>query len=310
MAVDALLDETAIDQAALSDPEARHPVAHLHGFYQRAAQASTADLGLYAGRINYISRLNLQLYTCGVCDTFREYLNIMPSVLQLAGDIGEVKVRVEGERISLVWEPIWSPDPHWRYQADETLSTSAMIVNSLCVRPIPVLQAHFHYPRPADTRMLEQIFGQNLVFEQPRSCLYFERASLYYPLIQLEADWAESIGRSIQHLFAGADTDPMLAELRACLIRLLPAGEVSIDRAAESLNISRRTLQRRLSERGTRFGQVLQDLRHELAIQYLSDERLSVTDIAFLLGYADQGSFSTAFKARSGQSPREFRKRS
>lgn len=270
--------------------------------------ASTQDLGLYAGRINYISRLNLQLYTCGVCDTFREYLNIMPSVLQLAGDIGEVRVRVKGEQIGLVWDPIWSPGPHWRYQADETLSTSVMIVNSLCVKPIPVLQAHFSYPRPADTRMLEQIFGAELLFDQPESCLYFERASLDFPLIQLEADWAESIGRSIQHLFAGADTDPMLAELRASLIRLLPAGEVSIDRAAQSLNISRRTLQRRLSERGTRFGQVLQDLRHELAIQYLSDERLSITDIAFLLGYADQGSFSTAFKARSGQSPREFRK--
>lgn len=307
--VDQLLERVGIDAGALAEPETRHPVAQLHEFYRLAAQATTPDIGIYAGRIDYINRINLQLYTSGVCSSFREYLNIMPSVLQLAGDIGEVLVRTEGDLIRLDWEPLWVPSPEWRFQADESLTTSVMIVNSLCVRPIPVLRACFSYSEPEDTTLLRQTFGNELTFGESRSSLYFDRASLNYPLIQLEADWAESIGRSIEHLFTGPDTDPVLGELRSCLIRLLPTGGVSIDRAAESLSISRRTLQRRLSERGTQFGQVLQDLRHELAIQYLADERLSITDIAFLLGYSDQGSFSTAFKARSGLSPRDYRKR-
>ncbi|MFT5034103.1 MAG: AraC-like DNA-binding protein, partial [Bacteroidia bacterium] len=289
--------------------EARHPVSALYDFYRLAAACTSDDIGIYAGRIDYISRLNLQLYTCGVCDTFRDYLNLMPSVLQFAGDIGEVLIRREGELIRLDWVPLWPQSARWRFQSDELLTTSAMIVDSLCVRPIPVLRAHFSYPQPADTQLLEQVFGADLHFDQPVSCLYFDRKSLNYPLIQLDSDWSQAISQATQYLFRDEEADPVLRELRATLIRLLPAGGVTIDKTAEVQNISRRSLQRRLAERGTQFGQVLQDLRHELALQYLSDERLSITDIAFLLGYADHGSFSTAFKAKSGDSPRDFRKR-
>ena len=66
-------------------------------------------------------------------------------------------------------------------------------------------------------------------------------------------------------------------------------------------------MQRRLSERGTQFSQILQDVRLHLAERYLSDKRLTIAEIAFLLGYADQGSFSSAFKSWHGVSPSEFR---
>ena len=304
--VDALLAKVGLNRELLREPEARHPVDALHAFYDLAAAQTTADLGIYAGRIDYINRLNLQLYTCSVCETFRDYLNLMPSVLRFAGDIGEVLIRRDNDRIRLDWVPLWQPQAGWRYQSDEMLTTSAMIVDSLCVQPIPVLKAHFSYPEPADTRLLKQVFGDELHFDQPVSCLFFDRASLNYPLIRLDSDWSHPLNQSARHLFA--DSGSVLQELRATLIRLLPMGGVTIDKTAEAQNISRRTLQRRLSEQGAQFGQVLQDLRHELALQYLADERLSITDIAFLLGYADHGSFSSAFKARSGLSPRDFRK--
>lgn len=306
--VEAILRQVDLSPELLQEPEARHPVAALHQFYQLAANQTSTDIGIYAGRIDYINRLNLQLYTCSVCDTFRDYLNLMPSVLRFAGDIGEVLIRREDELIRLDWVPLWQPSGDWRFQSDELLTTSAMIVDSLCVRPIPVLRAHFSYPEPADTRLLKQVFGAELHFNQSVSCLYFDRQSLNYPLIRLDSDWSQSVNRSAQHLFANDDSDSVLRDLRATLMRLLPAGGVSIDKTAEAQNISRRTLQRRLSEQGYQFGQVLQDLRHELALQYLADERLNITDIAFLLGYADHGSFSSAFKARSGLSPRDFRK--
>jgi AraC-like DNA-binding protein len=303
-----LLRQAGLSLELLQEPEARHSVAALHQLYQLAAQHTTPDIGVCAGRIDYINRLNLQLYTCSVCDTFRDYLNLMPSVLRFAGDIGEVLIRREGDLIRLDWVPLWQPGSGWRYHSDELLTTSAMIVDSLCVHPIPVRRAHFTYPEPSDTQLLVQVFGSELYFNQPVSCLYFDRQSLNYPLISLESDWGQPVNQSARHLFADDESDPVLRELRATLIRLLPAGGVNIDKTAEAQNISRRTLQRRLSGSGAQFGQVLQDLRHELALQYLADKRLSITDIAFLLGYADHGSFSTAFKVRSGLSPRDHRK--
>ena len=87
----------------------------------------------------------------------------------------------------------------------------------------------------------------------------------------------------------------------------LPEVGVTIDKVASKLNASRRTLQRRLTDRGTNFLKILQEVRSCAVIRYLSDNRLAISEIAFLLGYSDQGSFSNTFKNWHGISPRDCR---
>ena len=308
--ITALFTETGITLGDLEDADCRYPVDNLFALYALVAEKiSTPDIGLYIGRIDYINRLNLQLYACSACATFREYLNVMPSVLRIVGDIGEVNVRREGEFIRLDWQPLAPESASQRYLSDSSLAVAAAIVNSVCVRPIPVRAAYFSYAEPADLNLLKQHFGDNLLFNQPVSCLYLDRVSLDYALIKLDANWVQALAQPIRYLFEdNSSSNDFVVALRKILLRLLPSGDMNIDRAAEALNISRRTLQRRLAEQGTQFLQVLQELRAELAIQYLGDERLSITDIAFLLGYMDQSSFSAAFRSWHGQSPRDFRK--
>jgi AraC-like DNA-binding protein len=101
----------------------------------------------------------------------------------------------------------------------------------------------------------------------------------------------------------------LLFSLKQSIAQYLPEGDVTIDKLASKLNVSRRTLQRRLSERNTSFLNVLQEVRSQVALRYLADDRLAITEIAFLLGYADQGSFSSAFKGWHGVSPRDYRRK-
>lgn len=306
-----LLQAVAIDASALQDDELRFPVSSLLHLYEMAAERSQCpDLGLQTGRISFVNRLNLQLYMSTVCRTFRDYLNLMPSVLRFAGDIGEVVIHREDPYIRLEWHPLWPATSKQRFLSDEMLTSSAAIVNTLCSRPIPVVKAHFTYQQPADLSLLRDTFGLNLAFEQPVSCLYFRRESLDYPLVQLTGDITAAMAQPLGHLFeAEAPRDAFLQELREMILRLLPEGELSVDRVAEALNLSRRTLQRRLAERETQFQQVLKDVRSMLALRYLSDERLGITEIAFLLGYTDQSSFSSAFKSWHGVSPSDYRQR-
>ncbi len=110
--------------------------------------------------------------------------------------------------------------------------------------------------------------------------------------------------------FEGDDpADQLLSNLKQSIAQYLPEGEVTIDKLAGKLNISRRTLQRRLSDRDTNFLHILQEVRSKVALRYLSDSRLGITEIAFLLGYGDQGSFSSAFKSWHGVSPRDYRRK-
>lgn len=309
--IDRFLAREGIACEKLADPDNRFPVMSMLNLYESVALASgNFDVGLYTGRIGHINGLNLQLYMSTVCRTFREYLNLMPSVLRFAGDIGEVKIKGEQDFIRLEWRPLSSDTTKQRFLSDQLLSTSAAIVNSLCIQPIPVLKAHFTYSEPADLTQLNAFFGDHLAFDQPVSCLYFKRESLDYPLTQLDMDLTQAMGRTVEHLFdTGSLQDVFLSELRTTILQLLPAGEMTIDTVASQLNVSRRTLQRRLADRDTQFLQVLQQVRRDLSLSYLADQRLGITDIAFLLGYADQSSFSSAFKSWHGVSPRDYRQR-
>lgn len=309
IAIEPLLREVGIEKRLLMDPAARFPVTSLLLLYELVADHSqTPEIGLYTGRILHINGLNLQIYMTTICKTFREYLNLMPSMLRFRGDIGELSIHRESTYIRLEWAPLRLETSKQRFLSDEYLTASAAIVNSLCIRPIPIIKAHFTYSKPDDLAVLKTTFGDELYFDQPVSCIYFARECLDYTLPQLSGDIATAMAQPLDHLFAvGAPRDEFLKKLRETVLHLLPRGEVTIDRVAQELNLSRRTLQRRLSDRDTQFAQILQRLRTDLALRYLADKRLSITEITFLLGYSDPASFTSAFKTWQGVSPRDYR---
>jgi AraC-like DNA-binding protein len=226
----------------------------------------------------------------------------------LRGDIGEVVVQRQEQTIRLEWQPLMPETGRQRYLSDEMLAASAAIVDSLCVQPIAVLGAQFTYAEPDDTTRLRRVFGEKLSFGQRVSCLYLDRETLNYPMLQQDYQVNRAMPGAFGNLFDGRDPDDrFLACMRARIVQMLPEGAMSIDAVAGLLHVSRRTLQRRLADRGTHFLQVVQEVRSELARGYLGDNRLAISEIAFLLGYSDQGSFSSAFKSWYGVSPSEYR---
>lgn len=307
----ALLASAGLDATELTIPDRRFPVNSYYRLFQLAADATNnPDIGLIVGRITYLKGLNIQLYLATVCRSFKDYLNLMPSQYKLRGDIGQITTYREGDLIELRWEPLMPETGRKRFISDEMLSASAGIFNSLCVRPVQVVRAHFTYAQPTDVSYLEDIFGRNLSFGQAYSSLFFDREALGFPMIKQEYQEGPDQERPFRDFFEGDDpADQLLANLKQSILQYLPEGEVTIDKLASKLNISRRTLQRRLSDRDTNFLNILQEVRSKVALRYLSDSRLGITEIAFLLGYGDQGSFSSAFKSWHGVSPRDYRRK-
>ena len=84
---------------------------------------------------------------------------------------------------------------------------------------------------------------------------------------------------------------------------LLEAGHATIDRVAGDMGLSRQTLYRRLKDDGVTFEQLLDKLRHRLAIRYLREDKLSVKAASYRLGFSDPAAFSRAFKRWTGNSP-------
>jgi AraC-like DNA-binding protein len=124
-----------------------------------------------------------------------------------------------------------------------------------------------------------------------------------YPVLQQHAE------RLLQERAEERERHGIVAQVRACVIRNLANDRVRLAGIADELGLSPRTLQRKLSDAGASFQQVLDAARFALAQDYLRQRGLSLADIAFLLGYQEQSAFTHAFREWSGMNPGAWRER-
>jgi AraC-like DNA-binding protein len=102
---------------------------------------------------------------------------------------------------------------------------------------------------------------------------------------------------------APPDASAVSRQIDAHLEPLLASGEIGIDSVARVLGLSRQTLYRRLKAEGTTFEQVLDGLRHRLALRFIEEDGMAVKEAAWRLGFSDPAAFSRAFKRWTGRSP-------
>jgi len=100
----------------------------------------------------------------------------------------------------------------------------------------------------------------------------------------------------------------LITRVKKIVAENLPSGNASLDNVASVLCMGTRKLQRLLKQEKTSFITLLNDTRMVLAKQYVLDENIDLTEIAFMLGFAEQSTFSRSFKRWTGQSPSHYRK--
>jgi len=123
------------------------------------------------------------------------------------------------------------------------------------------------------------------------------------PLTYGNQDLAKLTDQSLITYLAKFDKENVINQVKSKLLALLSSGNYSEEKVAGELNMSTSKLQRVLAEKETSYRQLLLEVRQSLAERYLLDLNLSLTEVAFLLGYSEAGSFSRAYKQWTGQSP-------
>jgi len=107
---------------------------------------------------------------------------------------------------------------------------------------------------------------------------------------------------------AELDKDNIVQRVKGAIIEMLPSGGVSDEKVAKRLNMSTRSLQRKLQGAHTTFGKLLDEVRREIAEHYIHDSTVSLTEVAFVLGYSEYSSFWRAYKRWTKASPSDIRK--
>jgi AraC-like DNA-binding protein len=161
-----------------------------------------------------------------------------------------------------------------------------------------------------DREMYESHFGCPVRFGARHNALAFSRADLDRPFLTHNADLLAAIAPQLEAELKQAQASRAIGvQVKAILKPLLAGRRPGLEDVAKELGLSGRTLQRRLTEDGTTFQQLLQEARRELARHYLLHSALELNETAYLLGYEDSHSFFRAFQQWEGNSPGEWRAR-
>ncbi|UVE17666.1 AraC family transcriptional regulator [Pseudomonas sp. LS44] len=271
------------------------------------------QLGLHLGeavRPGYYGVLGYLLMSCA---TLGDALHRQARYAALVGNLGLVDLADEPPRagceplVAHSWQPLLALQQ--RQTSEETLAgwvTFGHWISGLDEAPTEV---RFQHPAPADTAEHQRIFRCPVRFGQADNALIFPKRLLAAPLGQADAlvrapldAYAE---RQLRELRQG---HTVLDRARLVLAGQLTEQGVDLERLAEQLQLSPRTLQRRLREAGLSFSHLVDETRQLLVLHYLRDPALELVDIAWRVGFSEPGSLARAFRRWTGQSPAEFRR--
>src|SRR5262245_4057005 len=300
--VTALLDEAGLDMAALSDPDARFPTERVSLLWQLAvARSGNPAIGLSTWSVVRPASFDVVAYTMMSSPNLLGILKRVVRCVGIVSDAASLAVTEDhdGCRMTLELFGGGQPVPRQRFEFD--LLTFLSFCRWVTNRDLRPLALELRFPPPADSQPYRDAFKCPLRFNAAVNAI--APMPTAHPL--LAAVHERLATEHLQRL----DHAQTCSRARAAILRRLADGEPRRAEIARELEMSERTLQRRLEAEGTSFQRLLDDTRRELTQQYLGQTDLSLADACYLLGFRDLSSFFRTSKRWFGTSPRQYRLR-
>lgn len=276
-----------------ADIEARVPCLGL-------AIATAVPRGTYSW-IEFIARLSTSLKDgMGAVSRYYRLLNKGADICCVdRGATAGLEVKVHGRS-----------DGWGRHLNEYTVALFDRVTRELLPQWAPK-RVWFSHPAPAwpASQALSEVFGVTPTFDEATSGFEGPRALVEMPLPTGDAVLQKLLERQANDvLIQEVPLAQLAARVRDVICRRLGKSEVSIEAIAPILDLSPRTLQRRLKDEGLSFQDVLDGAREQFSKSYLGNASLSVGEIAYLLGYSELRAFDRAFVRWTGLTPTAWRK--
>jgi AraC-like DNA-binding protein len=191
---------------------------------------------------------------------------------------------------------------------DAFIAVAVRLCRTLAGRSFSPLGVELRRAAPKDPAPFLRYFRVMPTFGAPLDVLTLDRPMLDARLLTANAEVARANDAVIADHLARLEAARIGPRVRQAIDELLPQGEPDSVTIARRVGMSQRSLQRKLAEEGTSFAGLLDETRRTLALNYLDEGRYTVSEITYLLGFANVSGFSRAFKRWTGVSPSAHRK--
>jgi AraC-like DNA-binding protein len=298
-----------IGASEFANPETRLPHRAVMALLQQLVDRSgDPSIGLRAGCSVEIGDFDALEYAARCTVDVRGAIECMCRYMSLLNEAADVSLREEGDRA--IWEfRIHDGVPQVPAANDFVVASALTFARIYVEVPEASFEVHLMHAQATDPAGYERVFGKNVKLGMPQNAWVFPASLLALPMLRAHPTIHiafETRARELAERLRGQQG--VAGRVREVVFAHLRAGDASMASVARAMAMSVATLRRRLEAEGTTHSEILDRVRSDLAMIYLSDSQLSVRDIAFLLGYSQSRAFHNAFRRWSdGSTPVDYR---
>ncbi len=304
----AIFKQAGLKPERLGDANARYSVAAMQKLWALAIEASDEDNFAYrAGRQWRPTTFHALGYTWLASASLAEGLKRIARYSRVVSGGASVSFQLNGSCGELI---ILSRHHNFAIHQgayDAALGALMTMLRMLMGESYSPMEIHCFYARPATAISFEHDVRCPILYDMPDHKILFDNADLHRRLASANSELQKINEDLLLEKMHQLDRACMVTRVTLAINNELPTGEVYEKGIAASLGVSLRTMQRQLAEQQQSFKQLLDAIRQQLAEQYLANSELSLNEITYLLGFANQANFTRAFKRWHSVPPSSYR---
>lgn len=195
-----------------------------------------------------------------------------------------------------------------RQDAELSLGMFLNVIRECCGPRWAPEEVHFEHPRPIEAKEHEFAFNAPIYFSQATNALLFRPDILARPMPAHDSRLMDMMRMCLIELSSRMTADiGILDRVRTAVRAQLTQGSLSLDDIANEVHLPSAVLHREFSSNNVSFKSLVEDVRRDLALSYMKQRQLPLSEVALLLGYSELSAFSRAFRRWTGRSPRAVR---
>ena len=303
-----ILRYTGLSAAQLAHPKARILATQLASIVSNCWRFSGDELLGFTDQKLKIGMFELLAEHLITCKNLKEVLDYIVKFYSLTGEQLTVKMQRTGSHIAFSLAPNFNAKRHSSLNKSLLIELLLLICHRFCSwllgQIIPLTKVCLKYARPDHHQEYRLMFPSPCEFDSQYNALVFDTQYLDLPVIQNQKELADYLQQIPLQWFK---KQSFYGTWTAQVIALLEE-EIDIEELANKLNMTSRTLRRKLTREGSSFQQLKDNARRDQAINLFEQRNLTIADIGLKVGFNDAATFSRAFKQWTGVPPSAYRK--
>jgi len=307
--LDPILKATSLSRSQIEDPNVRLTVRDQIRLLNLVAKELNDDLlGFHLALAPDLREIGWLYYVLASSDTMGDAVQQGVRCTSIVNE-GVSLRHIHSNELALEIQYVGVSRHKDRQQIESFATLLVRMCRQLTGLPLKPDRVQFMHQRKVIAAELVEFFGRSIEFGASADKVVFAATLASKPVVSADPYLHDLLTTYCEEALShrGWRSDSFRSSVENAIAPVLPRGKARAGEIAQRLGLSQRTFARRLSSEGLTFSEVLEGLRTDLAKRHLADKNLSISEIAWLLGYQEVSAFTHAFKRWTGKSPKEIR---